>query len=224
MLGCECKVCTSTEPRNQRTRASVVLKLPREKIRLVHAVVYTHYHVDHVFGLDDLRIFPRYLGGALPIYCTDDVEEVIRQAFSYAFHPGNEELPAGLLPKLVFQRITHEPFTLLGEHVVPIPLIHGRFNVLGFRVGNLAYCTDVSSVPESSVPLLADLDTLILDTLTPGPPHPSHFNLEQALTMIERVRPKQTYLTHMSHGMDYCNPPPMPSNVAMAYDGLMIPF
>jgi phosphoribosyl 1,2-cyclic phosphate phosphodiesterase len=241
MLGCECAVCTSSHPRNQRTRSSVLLQLPtgnllidttpemrlqllRERIRRVHAVLYTHYHVDHVFGLDDLRIFPKYLGTALPIYCTDDVEEVIREAFGYAFHPGNDDLPAGVLPKLVFHRIATAPFSILGEEFTPIPLIHGRFNVLGFRIGNVAYCTDVSTIPETSFPLLAGLDVLILDTLNAGPPHPSHFNLEQSLAVIARLQPKQTYLTHMSHGMDYTAPPPMPANVALAYDGLTIPF
>lgn len=241
MLGCECAVCSSGHPRNQRTRSSVLLKLPagnllidttpemrlqllREKIPLVHAVVYTHYHVDHVFGLDDVRIFPKHLGGPLPIYCTDDVEEVVRQAFAYAFHPGNEDLPPGVLPKLQFRRITAAPFTAVGETLTPIPLVHGRFDCFGYRVGNVAYCTDVSHIPDDSWPLLDGLDVLILDCLTPGDAHPSHFNLEQALAAVARVRPKQTYLTHLSHRMDAADPPPLPANVALAYDGLAFDF
>lgn len=241
MLGCDCAVCQSTDPRNHRTRSSVLLQLPagnllidttpemrlqllRERIKLVHAVLYTHYHVDHVFGLDDARTFPRYLGGPLPIYCTDDVEEVIRQAFAYAFHPGNDDLPPGVLPKLAFCRIDKDPFELLGERITPIPLIHGRFDVLGFRIGNIAYCTDVSKIPDASWPLLDNLDTLILDALKPGRPHPSHFNLEQALEVVSRLKPNRTYLTHMSHEMDSTNPPPLPPGVALAYDGLRIEF
>lgn len=241
MLGCNCAVCRSTSPRNQRTRSSILIRLPagnvlidttpemrlqllREKISLVHAVVYTHYHVDHVFGLDDARIFPKYLGGALPIYCSEDVEEVIRKAFSYAFHPGNEDLPPGVLPKLEFRRIETTPFEVLGERFTPIPLIHGRFDVLGFRIGNVAYCTDVSKIPDGSWPLLENLDVLILDALKVGRPHPSHFNLEQALEAVDRVKPRQTYLTHMSHEMDYSNPPALPGNVALAYDGLSFEF
>jgi phosphoribosyl 1,2-cyclic phosphate phosphodiesterase len=241
MLGCDCAVCQSTHPRNQRMRSSVLLKFPagnllidttpemrlqllREKIKVVHAVLYTHYHVDHVFGLDDARIFPRQLGGALPIYCTDDVEDVIRNTFSYAFHPGSEDLPPGVLPKLEFRRITSEPFEVLGERLMPIPLIHGRFDVLGFRIGSVAYCTDVSKIPDTSWPLLEGLDVLILDALKLGRPHPSHFNLEQALDVVERLKPKQTYLTHMSHEMDYANPPPLPPHVAMAHDGLSFDF
>jgi phosphoribosyl 1,2-cyclic phosphate phosphodiesterase len=241
MLGCGCGVCRSPHPRNQRTRSSVLIKFPagnllidttpemrlqllRERIPLVHAVLYTHYHVDHVFGLDDVRIFPKYLGGPLPIYCTEDVEEVIRAAFSYAFHPGNDDLPPGVLPKLEFRRITTAPFDVLGESVTPIPLIHGRFDVLGFRIGEVAYCTDVSKIPDGSWPLLAGLDVLILDALKPGKPHPSHFNLEQALEVVARVKPKQTYLTHMSHEFDYANPPPLPPGVALAHDGLTVEF
>ncbi|MBX3397765.1 MAG: MBL fold metallo-hydrolase [Gemmataceae bacterium] len=241
MLGCDCAVCQSTHPRNSRTRSSVLLKLPagnllidttpemrlqllREKIKLVHAIVYTHYHVDHVFGLDDARIFPRHLGGAMPIYCTDDVEEVIRKTFSYAFHPGSEDLPPGVLPKLVFQRIDANPFDVLGERLTPVPLVHGRFDVLGFRIGNVAYCTDVSAIPDASWPLLDGLDVLILDALKVGRPHPSHFNLEQALEAIARIRPRKTYLTHMSHELDYANPPALPDGVELAYDGLSFEF
>lgn len=241
MLGCECGVCRSDHPRNSRTRSSVLLRLPagnllidttpelrlqllRERVRLVHAVLYTHYHVDHLFGLDDCRLFPKYLGGSLPIYCTDEVEEVVRQTFSYAFHPANEELPPGVLPKLEFRRITSDPFEALGERITPIPLIHARFNVFGFRVGNLAYCTDVSRIPDESWPLLDGLDYLILDALKPGKPHPSHFNLEQALEAVARVRPRRTFLTHMGHEFDYTNPPPMPGGVELAHDGLTIDF
>jgi phosphoribosyl 1,2-cyclic phosphate phosphodiesterase len=240
MIGCECPVCTSTNPKNHRTRPSVVVQLPtgnllidtspelrlqlvRERIPLIHAVLYTHYHVDHLFGLDDVRLFPRKLGGPLPIYCTDDVEEVIRQAFSYAFHPPPDN-PAFVLPQLQFHRIDESPFVILGSPVTPIPLIHGRFQVLGFRFGDLAYCTDVNEIPARSWALLEGLDTLILDCLKPGDPHPSHFGLDQALEVVKRLKPKRTYFTHMSHSMDYDHPPPMPPNVMMAYDGLRVVF
>ena len=240
MIGCDCPVCSSANPRNSRTRPSVLLQLPagnalidtspelrlqlvREKVGLVHAVLYTHYHVDHLFGLDDARVFPKKLGGALPIFCTDEVEEVIRQAFSYAFHPPPDH-PAFILPALQFRRIAEQPFEVLGLRVTPIPLVHGRFNVLGFRVGDLAYCTDVNEIPARSWPLLEGLDTLLLDCLRPGESHPSHFGLDDALTVIERVRPKRAYFTHMSHQWDYDHPPPLPPNVTMAHDGLRIPF
>lgn len=241
MIGCHCAVCRSANPRNNRTRSSVLFKLPegnllvdttpelriqllREKIDLIHAVLYTHYHVDHVFGLDDVRLFPRKLGGALPLYCSADTEDVIRQAFSYAFTEAASELPPGFLPKLTFNRIDEKPFHVLGETVVPIPLIHSRFDVFGFRIGDVAYCTDVNRIPPTSMPLLEGLDVLILDALRPDNPHPSHFSLPEALAAIEELKPKRAYLTHMSHEMDYDSPPAMPLNVSLAYDGLSIPF
>ncbi len=242
MIGCECPVCRSDNPRNKRYRSSVVVRTPRgtvlvdtspelrlqllrANVGLVHAVLYTHYHVDHLFGLDDLRLFPRLLNGPLPIYCSDETEEVIRQAFSYAFHPGAEGLPAGMLPKLVFRRITAEPFEAVGERVTPIPLVHSRFNVFGFRFGDVAYCTDVSHIPDASWPLLDGLDVLILDALRPGKPHPAHFSLDQALDVIAKVRPKRAYLTHMSHEMEYdALVARLPPHVAPAYDGLSFEF
>lgn len=242
MIGCRCPVCRSENPRNHRYRASALiqtlqgnilidttpelrLQLLRAGVDLVHAVLYTHYHADHLFGLDDVRLFPLRLDGPLPIYCTDEVEEVIRQAFAYAFHPAGEDLPAGVLPKLTFRRIAEEPFEVLGETITPIPLQHGRFHVLGFRIGAVAYCTDVSAVPERSWPLLEGLDVLIIDALRPGKPHPSHLSLEEALSVVERVRPRQTYLTHMSHAMDYeALLRQLPPHIAPAYDGLSFEF
>ena len=243
VIGCSCAVCRSTHPRNHRTRPSVVLSLPggnllvdttpelrlqllRENVSVVHSILYTHYHVDHLYGLDDARVFPKYLQAPLPIYCTDDVEVVIRNVFSYAFQREHENLPLGILPRLEFRRIgQREPFEVLGQRVVPIPLIHGRFPVLGFRFDDVAYCTDVNQIPEASWPLLEGVRVLILDALRDGSPHPTHFNLEQALEVIRRVRPEQAYLTHMSHEMDYEKvTAKLPSGVALAHDGLRIEF
>jgi phosphoribosyl 1,2-cyclic phosphate phosphodiesterase len=242
MIGCDCAVCQSPNPKNNRYRCSVLIGTPRGNIlidttpelrlqliragvKLVHAVVYTHYHVDHLFGLDDLRLFPLKLNGPLPIYCSDEVEEVIRQAFSYAFHPGNDELPAGMLPRLEFRRIDDTPFGVLGEVLTPVPLKHARFNVYGFRVGKVAYCTDVSHIPDRSWPLLEGLDVLVLDALRPGKPHPAHFSVEQALEVIDRLKPRQAYLTHMGHSIDHDTiSATLPPNVALAYDGLSFRF
>ena len=241
MIGCDCPVCTSDDPKNNRTRASVLLQVPggnilidtgpemriqlvREKIPVAHAVLFTHYHADHIYGLDDVRLFPLILNGPLPVYCTAEVERVIRQSFQYIFGREAESLPAGVLPKIVFERIDSNPFDVLGERVTPIPLIHGRFDVFGFRIGDLAYCTDANAIPETSWPLLVGLDTLILDCLRPAKEHPSHFALEGALGVIERVKPKRAYLTHLSHQMDASAPPPMPEHVRLAYDGQRIEF
>lgn len=242
MIGCDCHVCRSPNPKNHRYRSSALVEAPggtilidttpelrlqlvRAGVRLVHSVLYTHYHADHLFGLDDVRLFPMLLGGPLPIFCAADTEEVIRRAFAYAFHPGNDDLPAGVLPRLEFRRIDDRPFEVLGETVTPIPFTHGRFHVYGFRIGGVAYCTDVSGVPDRSWPLLEGLDVLILGALRPGKPHPSHFSVEQALDVIARVKPRQAYLTHMAHTIEHdAVSATLPPNVALGYDGLAFRF
>ena len=241
MLGCDCAVCRSDDPRNKRTRCSVLLRLPlgnllidtspemrlqlvRERVGVVHAIVFTHHHADHLFGLDDIRPFPRLLNGPMPIYCSDEVEEKIRQAFSYAFGPEAERLSAAAIPKLVLRRITSEPFTALGERIVPVPLLHGRFNVFGFRIDDVAYCTDVNLIPDSSWPLLEGVRVLVVDALRPQP-HFAHFGLEEALVVIERLRPEKAYLTHLSHELEHeATSRRLPAGVEVAYDGLSFDF
>ncbi len=242
VLGCDCAVCSSNDPRNNRTRPSVLIKLPtgnllidttpemrlqllRERIGQVHAIVYTHAHADHLFGLDDARLFPRGIGGPVPVYCEPAVEEAIRRVFAYAFTESAQRMPTGGVPRLEFSTI--EPlrsFHVLGEQLLPFRLDHGRFEVLGFRIGNLAYCTDVSSIPDASLDCLHGLDFLILDALR-HEPHPTHFCLQQALGVIERLRPRQTYLTHLSHGLEHAaTEAGLPDGVALAYDGLSLNF
>jgi phosphoribosyl 1,2-cyclic phosphate phosphodiesterase len=239
MVGCDCSVCRSTHPRNSRYRSSVMissdagnilidtgpelrLQLIREQVKMVHAVLYTHYHVDHLYGLDDLRLVSRYLGAPVPIYCTDEVEEVIRRTFSYAF--ADEDAPMGMVPKLEFRRITTDPFLVLDQPITPIPLIHSRFNVFGFRFGDLAYCTDVNQIPEESYERLDGVKILIVDALR-YKSHPAHFSLNEALEVIERLQPEQAYLTHMSHEFDYESlNQNLPGGVQMAYDGLRFRF
>lgn len=242
VLGCDCPVCSSDDPRNRRTRPSVLFQLPRgnllvdttpemrlqllrERVRQIHAIAFTHAHADHLFGLDDARLFPKHLGGPVPVYCEAETEETIRRVFQYAFHDRTAELPAGFVPKLTFQRIAPgQRFDVFGHAIVPIRLEHGRMPVVGFRVGPLAYCTDVCRIPEESWPLLEDLDTLLLDALRLEP-HPTHFNLDQALAVVERLRPKRTYFTHISHGLDH-GPveSSLPPHVHLAYDGLALEF
>ncbi len=241
MLGCDCAVCTTGKPKNQRYRCAVLLRLPqgrilidtppelrlqllRENVGFVHAVLYTHYHADHLFGLDDLRPMGRFLEGPVPLYCTGEVEGKIRQSFSYAFGPAAEQLSAGFIPKLTFRRISDEPFEVLEEKITPIPLNHGHFDVYGFRIGDVAYCTDVSSIPRSSWPLLEGLRVLVIDALRPTP-HPAHFGLDQALDAIDQFRPEQAFLTHMGHEFDYdALSATLPANVRPAYDGLSFSF
>jgi phosphoribosyl 1,2-cyclic phosphate phosphodiesterase len=241
MIGCGCPVCRSENPRNNRTRASAILGLPsgnllidtppdlrnqlvREKIGVVDAVVFTHEHADHVHGLDDLRLFPFRLGHAVPLFCEPKVEHRIRTVFDYAF---SDITPthAGGVPQLRTVTISDTPFQVFDTLVTPIRLLHGpRFTVLGFRVGNVAYCTDVNCIPSNSLERLEGLDTLVLGALR-HTPHPTHFHIEEALAVVERLRPRITYLTHTSHDLEYEETNrQLPSDVQLAYDGLRIPL
>lgn len=240
-IGCSCPVCLSRDPKNQRTRASAILGLPggnllldtspdlrqqllREGIGIVHAVVYTHEHSDHVMGFDDLRLFQFYLGRPVPIFCRSEVRRRIETAFDYAFS-GIEQTHAGAAPAVDIVEIDVAPFNVLGETLIPIPLKHGpRFDVLGFRIGRVAYCTDVSEIPASSWPLLENLDVLILDALRPQP-HPTHLSIDEAVSIAQRLRPKQTYFTHCSCHIDYETVnASLPEGIAVGYDGLRIPL
>jgi len=238
-LGCHCPVCIGGDPKNQRTRCSAIFGLPngnllidtppdlrqqlvREGLGLVHAVCYTHEHADHIFGLDDLRLMQFYLGGPVPLYCNEQVQRRLEQSFSYAFE-NRVQTHAGAVPSLQFQRIGDQPFQVLGTRVQPIPVRHGpRFEVLGFRIGRVAYCTDVKEIPPASMDLLEDLDTLVLSALR-YEPHPTHLNLDEALAVVAQLKPRRTYFTHCSCHLDYHQVnAQLPPGVELAYDGLQI--
>ncbi len=241
VIGCGCDTCRSTDLRNHRTRCGVVVGLPdgnllidtptdlrtqllREQIGLIHSVLFTHEHADHLFGLDDLRLFPFFLGHKLPIYCEPDVESRIRKSFDYAFDPVWQNYPMGAVPQLEIRSIGTEPFSLLGSPIIPIRLLHGRTEVLGFRIGNVAYCTDTNQIPDESWDLLAGLDVLVLDALRPRP-HPTHFSLEQAVDVARQLRPGHTYFTHISHELEHAaTNASLPTGMELAYDGLSIPL
>lgn len=242
VVGCRCRVCLSGNSRNRRTRAGVLLRAPggemlidagpelrlqlvRERATLIRAALFTHSHADHIMGIDDLRIFGFQLNDAVPLYCEEAVEQQIRQSFSYAFSDPSTHAHKYAAPRLRFERIgENQSFKLLGLNVTSIRVKHGDLPILGFRFGHVAFCTDVSSIPASSRELLQDLDVLVLSTLR-HEPHPTHLHLDAALKLIRQLKPKQTFLTHMSHELDYedlCNE--LPEYVAPAYDGLKIPI
>lgn len=240
VVGCKCDVCRSPNPRNQRTRTGVLIRSPqgefvidtgpelrlqlvRENARLIQAAIYTHAHADHVLGLDDLRIFGYRMNAAVPLYCEAEVEDQIRRIFSYAFADPATMAHEYAAPKLRFVRIEPGvPFTLLGTTVLPIRLKHGELPVLGFRIGNVAFCTDVSTIPAESKELLKGLDTLVIDALRKEP-HPTHLHVDAAVRLIHQLQPRHAYLTHMSHEMDYDTLlQELPDHIEPAYDGLKI--
>lgn len=240
VVGCGCPTCTSDNPRNARLRCGLVVGLPggtllvdttpdlrmqllREKIGLVHATLYTHDHADHVFGLDDLRLFPYYLGHPMPVFCEEQVEARIRKSFDYAFAQAAPYAGGGV-PQIEFHRISTQPFEVLGARVVPLRLAHGHFQVLGFRFGNVAYCTDTNGIPPESREQLYGLDVLVIDALR-HKPHPTHFCLEEAVQTAASLKPKRTYFTHMSHDLEHeATNAALPEGMELAYDGLRIPL
>jgi phosphoribosyl 1,2-cyclic phosphate phosphodiesterase len=241
VIGCGCPTCRDPNPKNKRTRTSVLLGLPqgnllidsppelrmqlvREQVGLVHAVLYTHAHADHLFGLDDLRIFADYLGHDLPVACGERVEARIRRAFDYAFDPVARSFPAGGVPRLAFSRIGAEPFEILGARVTPVPLEHGRQSILGFRFGNVAYCTDTNRIGPASVGLLQGLDILVLDCLRRRP-HPTHFSLDEAVETARQLAPKRTLFTHLCHDLEHeSTNAALPPTMELAYDGMQVPL
>lgn len=240
-IGCGCEVCQSRDPRDNRTRCAALAGLPggnllidtppdlrqqllREKIGIVHAVVFTHEHADHIFGLDDLRLFPFYLGHPVPLYCEPLVEGRIRKSFDYAFSEIELTHP-GAAPQLEFRSINTDPFDVLGARVVPIRLKHGpRFEVLGFRIGNVAYCTDTNGLPPESMDKLRGLDVLVIDALRPRS-HVTHFSLDESIEIARRLKPQRTIFTHMSHELGHAKiNATLPEGMELGYDGQRIPL
>ena len=233
-LGCECRVCLSSDPRDRRTRPSVLLEYDEHKVvidtspdfrqqalevnlKRVDAVLYTHGHADHILGLDDLRPF-NLRQGCIPLYTTRETEEIIRRTFHYSFGGAT---PNSSAPEVEFREI-NGPFELFGLEYVPLPLDHGEMPVLGFRFGRAAYLTDFSRIPPESMAQLHELDVLVLDALRDRP-HPNHSTVEQSLALVEELRPQHAYFTHIAH--DLCHTQTnarLPAGVALAYDGLAV--
>lgn len=238
MIGCRCPVCRSPDPRNQRFRPSVVvewrgktilvdtppelrLQLLRADVPHVDALVFTHTHADHLFGLDDVRVFSSHGRGALPVYGSLQTLDNLRRQFFYVFAPTPA---AGGKPQLDLNPIDplDQPFVAAGLLVQPIPVLHGTTPVLGFRFANVAYVTDTNQIPPASLDLLKGLDVLVLDALRESP-HPTHFSLPEALAVVELLEPRQTYLTHICHELEHgATNRRLPPGVQLAYDGLRV--
>lgn len=238
-IGCGCEVCTSVDSRDKRTRCAALVGLPegnllidtppdlrqqllRERVGIIHAVLYTHEHADHIFGLDDLRLFPFYLGHPVPLYCEPLVEERIRKSFDYAF-TSVEPTHAGAAPQLAFTQIGLTPFELLGSRIEPLRLKHGpRFDVLGFRIGNVAYCTDTNGIPPDSMARLEGLETLVIDALRMRP-HVTHFSLDEAIEVARQLKPMRTIFTHISHDLGHARTNALlPAGMELGHDGQRI--
>jgi len=235
MIGCKCEVCTSTDPRDKRTRPSIWVRMGEQRILVdttpeirlqcvehgidhLDAVLYTHHHADHIVGLDDLRRYNWLMNGPVPCYATEPTQQHLLKMFGYAFDPDRRTQQSK--PNLELKTITSEPFSVGDQTIIPIPLMHGKLPVLGFRFGKFAYCTDCNFIPDESMALLEDLEVLVLDGLR-RTPHVTHFNLEQAIEMAHKIKPRQTYFTHLTHQLGHEETErELPDGMNLAYDGL----
>ncbi len=236
--GCGCPVCRSPNPRNSRLRTSAIVRLPGGTITLIDAstdlraqalqhgidridaVLCTHSHADHILGIDDLRVFNLLTRRRIPLYGTAATLSEIRRIFSYIFEP-DPRYEGGLLAQLDSYEITaFSPFTLDGARILPFQLWHGRLEVLGFRIGSFAYATDCKTIPEESYSALRELDVLVLDGLR-YEAHRSHMTIPEAIEAAQRIGARKTYLTHMTHSVDYDTVnAQLPNGIELAYDGL----
>ncbi|MDA8093908.1 MAG: MBL fold metallo-hydrolase [Betaproteobacteria bacterium] len=236
VIGCDCATCRSADPRNKRTRASVAVSLPqgptllidtgpdlrlqalREGLLRVDGVLYTHTHADHLNGIDDLRNFCYLQRAPIPIFGNETTVRDIEARFRYAFAAPGQHWDK---PVLTAHAVC-APFHAAGLEVTPLPVLHGRLPILGYRIGDIAYITDVSEIPEATLPLLRNLDVLMLDCLH-DLPHPTHMHLARSLEYAQAIAARRTYFIHMTHRMEFVAASrQLPDGVELAYDGLRV--
>jgi phosphoribosyl 1,2-cyclic phosphate phosphodiesterase len=248
MIGCRCDVCCSTDPRDKRTRPSILIELADRRtvrsavadavrnilvdtstdlraqalthdVTRVDAILFTHSHADHILGLDEVRRFNVLTRQPMPCYGDARTIADIARTFGYIFDKGTA--PGGGVPQIQLCRIAG-PFSLGGAEIVPLPIVHGQRPILGFRIGSFAYLTDCSRIPDGTWPLLEGVRTVVIDALRDRP-HPTHFSVAEALDAVKRLAPERAYFTHICHDLPHaatCRR--LPAGVELAYDGLVL--
>jgi phosphoribosyl 1,2-cyclic phosphate phosphodiesterase len=236
VIACNCPVCNSKNPKDKRLRASVMVEtdgktiiidtgpdfrqqMLRENVKDINAIIFTHEHKDHVAGLDDVRAYNFVLKKRIDVFAEIRVQKALEREFAYIFaeykYPG--------IPEINMHLIDDATFEVEGIKIIPIRVYHYELPVFGFRIGNFAYLTDVKTIADKEKFKLDNLDVLVINALRKEE-HISHFNLKEALALIEELHPKQAFLTHLSHrfGLHEAEEPSLPVNVKIAYDGLTI--
>lgn len=234
-ISCNCATCQSDDPRDKRLRCSVMIEyndtrlvidtspdfrqqMLVNKVMKIDGVVYTHHHFDHIGGFDDLRAFNYTSRKPIPLYLNEKTYKELRRTFLYAFE--QPEQIGGGVPQININLIDREKFQVGEITLQPVPMLHGKLEVLGFRIGNFAYCTDTNFIPEESFSLLENLDVLVIDSLRYHP-HSTHYCLEESLAAIQRINPKKAYLTHIAHQIKHSDiEKVLQPNIRAAYDGL----
>ncbi len=237
IIGCKCKTCLSNNPKDKRLRASVFIEhnglkilidssidfrqqLLRENITDLDAILFTHHHVDHIFGLDDLRQINQRLNKWVDIYGNKMTLDEIKTTFRYAL---DEELISYMaVPLIRFNYLNNNIFRIKDSEITPIEVWHGRIKIYGYRIDKFAYITDCSNIPDSEFYKIENLDLLIINSLRRAP-HPTHFNLEQAVRIAQKAKPKRAFFTHITHDLNHDETnKTLPEGIELGYDGLKI--
>jgi phosphoribosyl 1,2-cyclic phosphate phosphodiesterase len=241
VIGCRCATCTSADPRDRRTRHGALvteggrrllvdtppelrLQLVAAGVPMVDAIWFTHCHADHIHGLDDVRVFSERTGAPMRVYADAGCAATLRQRFAYVFDPHMRPLEGTSKPEAELTEVrAYEPVDIAGFEVTPLPVPHGPLSVFGFRVGELGYVTDGKRLPERTAQALQGVRVLVLNALWFGPPHPTHFSVEEAVEAARSVGAERTYLTHLSHRVSHAElDARLPDGVFAAYDGLEV--
>jgi phosphoribosyl 1,2-cyclic phosphate phosphodiesterase len=242
VVGCDCETCTSTDPRDARTRHAAILEsasdrrllvdtppelrlqLVAARIASIDAVWYTHCHADHTHGVDDLRVFSVRSRRALDVYAPDDCLRTLATKFAYVFDPALRPIDGTTKPEARLHTLTpYETREIAGFEITPLPVPHGYVDAYGFRVGELGYITDAKSLPDRTRAGLAGVRVLVLNALWYGKPHPTHFTVEEAVETALQIGAEQTFLTHLSHRVRHAElEARLPRGIRPAYDGLVV--